>query len=1109
MKKSSLYTNFHANQLKMAIFLIGFLLIAIPDKTNAKLITVGTASDIVSFGNNVGVGSTAPNQKLHIFDKVSSYATINIEGPTDTADKGAAILFNEGNGATQWDGGLYGFKVAYDGGNNYLFFEGFGNGTSAGKHLNILRTGNVGIGLTNPGTKLDITGTLRNSLATTHSLLGGAGNVIIMADNDGSLFSATPTAFTASINVSTLYHIKKWFTPQTGQTISSSGTTVTMLNPVSSYQFSSSMVGSRLTINGESRVITAYTSTSVVTVDSAYSTNYSGVSDTLWGVYSKAVEIASDGSVSTYSETGSMAIRKRSGDGNVYIPALLDSTNNYYLPSSVLYLDKDFPIKWSNSTSYSASSGNDVGLRRTATGTLEVYNGTSTTPGTVADYRDLNIRSFNPAGGNIGIGTTTPSNNKLTVVSDQSGGGVIKVQNTNIASWSSYEMFDYAGVHKTSFGYANPNAPTVAGLAHFSTSDDTPFIIAIHDLEKIRFTTEGYIGVAQTNPSRPLHISSTSTDLVAAGNNNSMVMIDGLMNSTSRQQSGIVSSPYINPPSASTQTYIGLNFIPNSDSPYVSGAQIMGLYGGAYYYGTSTLGYAYGGIFKNFASDTSTITRSYGVFIDDAYRAAGAHITNNYGLWVENQTAGTNNYAIYSEGGKNYFGGNVGIGTTTPWSNLTVRGVTSAPSIVRGAASIFSVASADGVEFAFTTATSSPWTASIQVRDVPEGSGDLAYPLALNPVGGNVGIGTAAPNQKLDIAGNVHIRGAGTLYNNAGAAELHIGYGIASPGTVGSVARLALQPYGHTGGPWKFVTRDTAGAAYLDFDYSSLHALTLDSSGNVGIGTQSPNVKLYVSGQSVTFLSATSSNTMLMGRNSTENLYIYQDDTSVTFESVQDENTAGFGNMIFKVDNDGTADGYFAFQNKAATNFMRITATGSVAIGTTAPVSRLSVTTSTFLDNTHAISFGDNLNYYYGIGIAGGSGTEGVGIWGGSEGTDKSLTNPNLFVKRGGNVGIGTTAPAAKLDVAGTTKLGTAGGAFTAMGTCTIASTAISTTKTNYTCTGVPASTAVAVNCSGANTQSGAGTLYCRATGTADQVACNTSAANTTAMTWTCMWIQP
>jgi len=79
-----------------------------------------------------------------------------------------------------------------------------------------------------------------------------------------------------------LYHSSRWFTPS--GTVSTSGVTVTSIGT----QFTSAMVGAKITINGESRIITAFTSSTVVTVGVAFSQNYSGVVAGSWGVYSRS-----------------------------------------------------------------------------------------------------------------------------------------------------------------------------------------------------------------------------------------------------------------------------------------------------------------------------------------------------------------------------------------------------------------------------------------------------------------------------------------------------------------------------------------------------------------------------------------------------------------------------------------------------------------------------------------------------------------------------------------------------------------------------------------------------------------------------------------------------
>ncbi len=110
----------------------------------------------------------------------------------------------------------------------------------------------------------------------------------------------------------------------------------------------------------------------------------------------------------------------------------------------------------------------------------------------------------------------------------------------------------------------------------------------------------------------------------------------------------------------------------------------------------------------------------------------------------------------------------------------------------------------------------------------------------------------------------------------------------------------------------------------------------------------------------------------------------------------------------------------------------------------------------------------------------------------------------------GGNIGIWVSNPTRKLDVGGTVKLWTAGTTITNAWVCTIASTAITTTATAYTCTGLPASTSVAIHCNAAAafTTPNTTSLYCRPNWSANSVTCNTTVANSVATTYRCMWMQ-
>ena len=408
--------------------------------------------------------------------------------------------------------------------------------------------------------------------------------------------------------------------------------------------------------------------------------------------------------------------------------------------------------------------------------------------------------------------------------------------------------------------------------------------------------------------------------------------------------------------------------------------------------------------------------------------------------------------------------GNVGIGTTNPTTNLQLGSFGTADQEFRiesSGNSYFSVLTTNGVQKIYAGGAG---TQSNEIAFYTSNSGAEGEAMRID-TSGNVGIGTTSPSSPLDVATissgpvakfvNTSGTGGAGVVIQAGVAtsssiltlfdyqnnerlrvrgDGNVGIGTTSPGSklhvssVSSNSQLTLERTGTFTG--KYTMHTASNNFYIGNSVARTYPLTILNSGNVGIGTTSPETLLHLDS------SVDAASGLTLG-------YVNSADRSLRVFFV---NATG-GNSIYRdADSLRFATGASAGSSSGVTK-MLLTDAGNVGIGTTSPGTKLEIGGSSepgirlretggsnYYDiktNGSIAWFGDQANGMKNLVVTAGGGAE-IRTNGDLVAFKVENIAPagSLYIKgTTGNVGIGTTSPGAKLDVNGNVAINYTGGA--------------------------------------------------------------------------------
>jgi hypothetical protein len=384
------------------------------------------------------------------------------------------------------------------------------------------------------------------------------------------------------------------------------------------------------------------------------------------------------------------------------------------------------------------------------------------------------------------------------------------------------------------------------------------------------------------------------------------------------------------------------------------------------------------------SSHVYSTLQSTGANTEVAHKYRSSTLTSGYYWWT-----GLNNYDKYQIAYGTSFdnagtalcidtSGNVGIGTTSPSYPLHIATDSSLH------AAYIKNTNNNGGGLVVAAANGGGGTNTIlSLRDKNDNSKVSVIE------NGNVGIGTTSPNALLDVDNRIYLQNDGTVKWGASANAGHL-----------------------TWDTNQAIVKGLSGQALLLGSNNTSARMTIDTSGNVGIGTTSPSKELHIKSYAPRLLiegTGASAENEEISRVSGlwDGTYV----ADIQFLAGDDTANKDNGKIAFRT---YTSDG-------AVGTRMLIDEVGNVGIGTTSPASKLHINgtgspsiiiqDSDGTDQYATINHNNGANQY----IARNNTSNGQHVWFGQTGV--SSFTERMRIDASGNVGIGTTSPGRKLEV--------------------------------------------------------------------------------------------